>query len=84
MVRQTIDSFTSLHHRSAAASSNSRNPRQNYLLMAPQQPVLLVDFAVYKPPEELKIDYFATQKAAQKWQVRRGAVTAQARMLSIA
>eukprot|EP00879_Flechtneria_rotunda_P029131 GHRR01031400.1.p1 GENE.GHRR01031400.1~~GHRR01031400.1.p1 ORF type:complete len:111 (+),score=21.22 GHRR01031400.1:98-430(+) len=36
--------------------------------MAPQQPVLLVDFAVYKPPEELKIDYFATQKASRKWQ----------------
>lgn len=40
--------------------------------MAPQQPVLLVDFAVYKPPEELKIDYFATQKASRKWQVRTG------------
>jgi hypothetical protein len=37
--------------------------------MAPQQPVLLVDFAVYKPPEELKIEYFATQKASRKWQV---------------
>ncbi|WIA34976.1 hypothetical protein OEZ86_013257 [Tetradesmus obliquus] len=36
--------------------------------MAPQQPVLLVDFAVYKPPEELKIEYFATQKASRKWQ----------------
>jgi hypothetical protein len=40
-----------------------------FCTMAPQQPVLLVDFAVYKPPEELKIEYFATQKASRKWQV---------------
>jgi hypothetical protein len=37
--------------------------------MAPQQPVLLVDFAVYKPPEELKLDFFASQKASRRWQV---------------
>jgi hypothetical protein len=53
------------------------NPRKSkdpvdaspFYTMAPQQPVLLVDFAVYKPPEQLKIEYFATQKASRKWQV---------------
>ncbi len=38
--------------------------------MAPQQPVLLVDFAVYKPPEELKVHYLEAQKASRKWKVR--------------
>lgn len=38
--------------------------------MAMRQPVLLVDFAVYKPPEDLKVDYLAAQDASKQWQVR--------------
>ena len=37
--------------------------------MAPQQPVYLVDFSVYKPPEELKLNYPECQKASKKWKV---------------
>jgi hypothetical protein len=35
-----------------------------------RQPVLLVDFSVYKPPEELKVDYLEAQDASKQWQVR--------------
>jgi hypothetical protein len=35
-----------------------------------RQPVLLVDYSVYKPPEELKVDYLAAQDASKQWQVR--------------
>lgn len=38
--------------------------------MAPQQPVLMVDFSVYKPPEELKINYIEAKKASRAWEVR--------------
>jgi hypothetical protein len=31
--------------------------------------VLLVDFAVYRPPDELKVDYLAVQRASRQWQV---------------
>lgn len=34
--------------------------------MAPR-PVYLVDFSVYKPPEELKVDYIESQKASRQW-----------------
>lgn len=34
-----------------------------------RQPVLLVDFSVYKPPEDLKVDYLAAQDASKQWQV---------------
>lgn len=36
-----------------------------------RQPVLLVDFSVYKPPEELKVDYLAAQDASKQWEVRK-------------
>ena len=29
-------------------------------------------YSVYKPPEECKVDYYESQKAVWKWQVRRG------------
>jgi hypothetical protein len=35
-----------------------------------RQPVLLVDFCVYKPPEELKVNYLEAQDASKQWQVR--------------
>jgi hypothetical protein len=35
-----------------------------------RQPVLLVDFCVYKPPEELKVNYLEVQDASKQWQVR--------------
>ena len=38
--------------------------------MARPQPVYLVDFSVYKPPEELKLNYPECQKASKKWKVR--------------
>ncbi|KAI8477402.1 MAG: FAE1/Type III polyketide synthase-like protein-domain-containing protein [Monoraphidium minutum] len=34
--------------------------------MAPR-PVYLVDFSVYKPPEELKVNYLESQKASRQW-----------------
>lgn len=37
-----------------------------------RQPVLLVDFSVYKPPEELKVDYPAVQDASKQWKVCEG------------
>lgn len=33
------------------------------------QPVYMVDFSVYNPPEELKVDYKASTEAAWKWDV---------------
>lgn len=44
--------------------------------MAPQVPIYLVDFSVYKPPEELKVNYWDVAKAARKWRVRRPLVAA--------
>jgi hypothetical protein len=38
---------------------------------AMRQPVLLVDYSVYKPPEDLKVDYLAAQDASKQWQVWR-------------
>jgi hypothetical protein len=39
--------------------------------MAMRQPVLLVDYSVYKPPEDFKVDYLAAQDASKQWQVWR-------------
>jgi hypothetical protein len=33
------------------------------------RPVYLVDFAVYKPPEELRVDRFKAEEQAKHWPV---------------
>ena len=38
--------------------------------MTPSSPCYLVDFSVYKPPEELRVNYWETEKASRQWKVR--------------
>lgn len=58
--------------RTAQRENSKKQPTPKLLRdMAMREPVLLVDFAVYKPPEELKVDYLAAQDASKQWQVGR-------------